>query len=966
MVFSCDSLQKLARGLPAIAFFVVGGAGTASAEIDFNEAIRPLFNRHCVSCHGGVKKASGLSFLSREEALAEGKSGMRAIVPGKSGESHLLERVRSSDPDERMPPPEHGPALSQIEVATLKQWIDEGASWRDHWAFEAPVRPAVPEVSDPDWCQSPVDRFVMRRLDEESLAPNERAQKSALLRRACFDLTGLPPTLDQLDRFLRNDRPDAFASMVQEFLNSAGFGERWAAMWLDLARYADSEGLGVDSRRETWAYRDWVIESFRRNKPFDEFVIEQLAGDQLPHPSTEQLVATAFHRQTQSNGEGGTDDEEFRLAAVMDRTSTTWEVFQGLTFGCVQCHSHPYDPIKNEEYYQFLAFFNNSADADLGDHWPKLRVPLDRSSYGQEAKLRGRIGSLREELTAEVRRRVSETEWRKLESSQVKASSEGNGVRLLDTEEGLEFHSVGNIAAGTRYDFEIRVPADMQSVTALRVDLMPVDEGAARHTPEWGGVLSRIELEMRLGGEEEFKPVELARVLGDEAEPVMNPNESLKKGSGGFGAMSKIFQRRSCVLLPVEPVSLRKGGVLRLRLKHELQALGAFPLVTQRGSLSLSDAEHWTAFNGTGHWENLRTELTEAEKAYRDIPATTVPVMRDRPAHLQRENRLFERGNWLEKGAVVEPGVPAFLPPLPPEAPRNRLALAKWLVSEENPLTARVAVNRFWEQLFGYGIVMTLEDLGSAGEKPSHPELLDWLAVYFRDDLQWDVKELLRTIVLSSTYQQEARASAAMHERDPLNRLMARGPRRRLKAEMIRDAALSVGGLLSKKQFGPPVRPPLPGGVWKPFSNDPWKTDEDDDRFRRAVYVYWKRSIPFPSLVTFDAPSRELCNQRRLPSNTPLQALVTLNDPVFVEAANALAERMREHDSSLVEQLRYGHRLCTSRFPEDARLREMLDLYAQLENTYEREKVKDVPDIEIAALRAVASVLLNLDESLSK
>ncbi|MEZ5326837.1 MAG: PSD1 and planctomycete cytochrome C domain-containing protein [Verrucomicrobiales bacterium] len=941
-------------------------ARTEAGKIQFNEDIRPVLNKHCVSCHGGVKKAGNLSFLARHSALAKGKSGLHAIIPGDAANSHILERIVSPDPDEHMPPVEHGPALSAEEVATLRQWIAEGAEWQNHWAFEPPLSAAPPDVSDPGWCQTPIDQFVLHRLDEEGLKPSPQADNATLLRRLCFDLTGLPPTIEQLDRFLADTRKDAFANAVDELLDAPEFGERWAAMWLDLARYADSEGLGVDSRRDTWAYRDWVIDAFNRNLPFDQFTIEQLAGDLLPDPTIDQLVATAFHRQTQSNGEGGTDDEEFRVAAVLDRTSTTWEAFQGVTFGCVQCHSHPYDPIANDEFYKFTAFFNNTADADLGDHWPQLRVPKDRSDYAKAKQLRDHAALVSEELTAEARRRMAQTAWISPAAESISATSSGNGVRIVANGGTSEFIAEGNIAAGTEYTFEFSPPTNLESLTALRIEQMPVDEAKARHTPEWGGILSRITLKVKAPGAQEFVPVGLAEVVGDEADPVYDPNDSLKKGGSGFGAMSKIFRRRTCVVLPTQPLKLEKGAVLQLKLQHDIQALGAFPLVTKRGAFSITDDEQWTEFAGSSEWNELRQELTEARRKLRDIPASTVPVMQERPLHLQRETRIFNRGNWLEKGDVVSADVPAFLPPLPKDAPKDRLALARWLVSKDNPLTARVAVNRFWEQLFGYGIVLTLEDFGAAGEKPSHPELLDWLAIHFRDDLQWNVKALLRDIVTSAVYQQTAAAGEELHERDPQNRLLARGPRKRVNAEMVRDFALTASGQLTRKQHGSPVRPPIPDGVWKPFANDPWKTEKDVERYRRSIYVYWKRSIPFPSFATFDAPSRELCNQRRLPSNTPLQALVTLNDPVFVEAANALADRMAAHSPDLAQQLRLGYRVCTSHELDAARMAQLMKLHDRLLQTYRADKPEGIADYDKAALQSLATVLLNLDESLTK
>ena len=722
--------------------------------MEFNRDIRPVLNRRCLSCHGGVKRASGLGLRFREEALAPARSGRRAVVPGRPEESEILARVGHEDPGERMPP--EGEPLSGVEIERLTEWIRGGAEWGVHWAYVAPRAGEIPGVEDPGWERDPLDRFVLARLEREGLEPAPPADPAVWLRRVSLDLTGLPPSPAELEEFLADASEAGRERVVDGYLESPHFGERWAAMWLDLARYADTKGYEKDGGRTIWRYRDWLVEAFNRDMPYDRFTVEQMAGDLLARASDEQRIATAFHRNTMTNDEGGTDDEEFRVAAVIDRVNTTFEVWMGTTLSCAQCHDHPYDPFEQHEYYEFMAFLNNTADADHPSEQPTLETysPPDRQRRKELLEQRAAAEEAPRRTTAET--------------------------------------------------------------LALAAELAAIEEGLAA----------------------------------------------------------------------LRPVS--------------------------------------------------------------------TPVLSEIPPTEARVTRVFDRGNWLAPLEEVAPGVPAALPPFGNDRPLDRLGLAQWMVDPGHPLTARVAVNRFWEQLFGVGLVETLEDFGTQGEAPSHPRLLDWLAVRFMNDQHWSVKQFLRAVVLSATYGQSSAVTPEKLERDPRNRLLARGPRFRLSAEQVRDVALSASGLLNPALYGPSVMPVQPDGIWQSvYSGETWETSEGGDRYRRGVYTYWKRTSPYPSMVTFDAPTREFCVSRRIRTNTPLQALITFNDPVYVEAAEALASRMEaEGGPTLEDRIRYGFRLVQARAPHPADVEELVLLHAYSPGT--------------EGLSLVAAALLNLDSTLTK
>lgn len=817
-------------------------------EVSYNADVRPIFNERCLACHGGVKAEADFSLLFREEALDTTRSGRYAIVPGRPDESELIRRVSHSDPNERMPP--EGAPLTEEEIETLEAWIDQGAAWERHWAYLPPDEPPLPEVSDPEWPENGIDHFVRAQLDEEGLEPTPEAECRPLIRRVSLDLVGLPPTPEEAEAFCRDDAPDAYERLVDRLLAAPGFGERWAAMWLDLARYADTKGYEKDPHRTIWRYRDWVIRAFNDDMPFDRFTVEQLAGDLLPDPNTEQLLATAFHRNTMTNTEGGTRNEEFRVAAVIDRLNTTWEVWQGTTMECVQCHSHPYDPFRHQEFYKLYAFFNNTEDADRDDDRPRLPV-FEEDDRVQGERLRAEIATLQSRIDSLLRTPAMEEKRRQWEETVRRALASSNDDVTLAPEE---------------------FPA-------------PGDEKTRVLT-----VINRPEEERALSEQDHVIEV--------------------------FGRMAP------------------EAAPLRETLAAKKEALAALNPV-------------YTA------------------------------ILKELPSDHSRTTRVFERGNWRVHGEEVQRDIPGSMNGFAEAVPKNRLGLARWLVSEDNPLTARVTVNRFWAQLFGTGLVETLGDFGTQGAQPSHPHLLDWMAVRLATDHAWSVKALLKEIVMSATYRQSSRATPVLRERDPRNRLLARGPRVRLSAEQVRDQALSVSGLLSDKMYGPSVMPYQPEGVWNTvYSNEKWELSDGEDRYRRAVYTYWKRTSPYPAMTTFDAPSRETVVSRRVRTNTPLQALVTMNDPAYVEAARALAEYMVEQDGTVDTQLAAGYERALLEAPDAATRSELHRLYDEALDVYREhpEKaeqltavgVREAADAETAALTVVANAVMNTDAFIMK
>jgi mono/diheme cytochrome c family protein len=966
-------------------------------RVDFNRDIRPIFNSHCMACHGGVKQAGGVSFSYREQVVGKAKSGRPIVVPGSPRASELMVRITSSDPEVRMPL--HGQALPPAQIALLRDWIEQGAPWENYWAFVAPKPQALPVVRQQAWVRRPLDRFILARLEKESLSPSPEADKAALLRRVSLDLTGMPPTPAELAAFLADSSKDAYEKQVDRLLASPRYGERWASTWLDLARYGDSKGFEKDHSRPVWPYRDWVIDALNKNLPYDQFVIKQLAGDLLPNSSFEDRIASSFHRQTAANDEGGTDDEEFRLQAVMDRVSTTWSVLNGVTMNCVQCHSHPYDPIRHTDYYKSLAFFNTSRDADIAfdasltDDWPVMEVPRDKALYGEVDRLQREAETLRNAVVNASRQAESGAAWKVLpiKSGTVSATlaleralalPENQGekrqhqlradlAQAKAPRAGFRLHDGMAEQTGTvpmNSVFEFTAAADLPQLAALRLEVPPADPAKARHSPEKGFVANRIDAWLVQGDKTEkiafrlLAPDSMADIEGNIRRMLRNagkpgPVMARLAETSGFMADPGLFHTKWVVAVPAVPLTLERGAVLKLQLTHG-ELINAASSAVPRLRVSASIDPRWTALAQSPDIERQFARLEKIERRLKEIPSVPLPVMMEQASYERRPTLEFERGSFLNQiGPDLGMDTPSLFPKFPGNAPRNRLTFARWFFAPGQPLTARVEVNRTWEQLFGTGIVETLEDFGSAGEMPSHPELLDWLALHFQNDLHWDTKALLRELVTSATYRQSAKTTPALLAKDPRNRLLAHGPQQRLTAEMIRDQALLASGLLNPAMGGPPVMPEQPKDVWNVVANNPerWTDSTGVDRNRRAIYTYIKRTAIYPSFITFDAADRQLSTPRRIPTNTPLQALVTLNDPVYQRAAEALAARMIKEapQSGLDAQLNFGARCVLSRDLAPEELATLRGLYGKFGNAS-------------GGLTAVASALLNLDAALTR
>ncbi len=948
---SCGLILVRCWLLPSAVSIAVCAAARADESVDFNRDIRPILAQRCFRCHGPDEEEvkAGLRLDLRERAVMELDGGHSAIDLSTPDESQLLVRVNSTDEDLRMPPAEAGAPLSQRQRDLLRSWIKQGAPYLKHWSLIAPKAAPLPKVSNPDWISNGIDAFVLARLDSEHLLPSPRADRPTLARRLSIDLTGLPPTVEEVDSFVQDQRPDYYSRYVDYLLAKPAYGERWARVWLDQARYADSAGYASDPLRTIWRYRDWVIDAFNKNMPFDQFTIEQIAGDLLPNPSESQILATAFHRNTMTNSEGGTDDEEFRTAAVVDRVNTTMTVWMGTTMACAQCHTHKYDPITQEEYFRFFAVFNNTEDADRADEHPVL-TEFSSQEIAERENLEQQIAKLK--LKSAERSAKSKSKHAisgPLLTRYIRVELPGKQV-YLSLAEVQAFANDKNVALNGK---ATQVSTGFNGVAHLAIDgntngdyfqAKSTTSTQAASDPWW-------EVELK-------EPHTLDKVV------IWNRTDS------GVGKRLKEFrvvgldERRRPLWMRTSLATPTPDLTLHLPRTSE-----------QLSSIQKSELREYESVTLTSKINRLKKQLA-------DIGGITTPIMRELPINKQRKTHVHIRGNFRQKGTEVTAGVPASLHSLPDDVQANRLTIARWLVDNENPLTARVVVNRYWEQMFGTGIVETTEDFGVSGELPSHPQLLDYLA----DGLMshdWDLKWLLREIVTSSTYQQSSRVSEDLVARDPRNRLLARGPRFRLSAEIIRDQALAVSGLLSSKMFGPAVRPPRPNlGLRAAFGElTDWQTSTGEDKYRRGLYTLWRRTTPYPSMTTFDAPSREVCTVRRIRTNTPLQALVTLNDPVFVEAAQALARRMtQEGGDNARSRITYGIKVCLARTPEEAELERLLTLFGRCLVEY-RERTEDAQEMatsllgpapqdadisELAAYTVVANVLLNLDETLAR
>ena len=903
-----------------IAALLTSWLGLFEKQIDYNADVKPILNKNCMGCHGGVKKAGNVSFLFEEEMLQPGKSGKRPVVRGDANASEMIRRILTDDPDERMP--RKGPGLTDDEVSTLKKWINQGAKWGNHWSYERVERPEIPSSGgfwswlglggkDADWPKNEIDHFVLKKLKEKDLSPASEADRATLIRRVSLDLIGLPPTPKEVRAFMEDKSDNAYEKVVDRLLASPAYGERWAAMWMDLARYADTKGYERDGGRSIWRYRDYVIKAFNEDKPFSQFTVEQLAGDLLPSgsdglPTDEQLVATGFHRNTMNNDEGGTVDEEFRVAAQIDRVNTTWEVWQGTTFGCVQCHSHPYDPIPHDDYYKYMAYFNNTRDEDVASETPTLRF-----YEGEDSARVARVEAWVKQHDPAQARQVTQF------------------IRVMEPK--INSHDFDEYVNSSLLDAKYYGGGDKGSARVKSVPLTGKNRLVMNYSTSAVPAAMTIRLDSLRG-------------------PVLN-NLKLTKGD-------------TVLVVPLPEIK----GTHSLYFAFDLPENPKLFVVIK-----------WIAFQQALPGENAPGYQSVVEDYARVLKsrAESTPILWEGKDFLARKTHVFERGNWLVHGKEVQPAVPAAFGKMPKgKQPANRLELARWIVSRDNPLTARVMVNRLWEQLFGLGIVETVEDFGSQGSEPTHRQLLDWLAVAYIEDYGWSNKKLLKEMVTSATYRQSSETDKNKQEKDPYNYWLARGPRVRLSAEQVRDQALAVSGLLADKMYGPSVMPPQPEGIWlSPYDGSKWKESEGEDRYRRGLYTYWKRTAPYPSMTTFDAPSREFCQSRRIRTNTPLQALVTMNDPVYLESAQRLAEYMQRKGKTPEQQLQEGYRKLTYQPIKPKSLGVMLNVYNQALREY-RQKPNEIDSLltydarrkspELAALTVSANVLLNLDEVVTK
>ena len=961
--------------------------------------------------------------LDSSKALAGGLSG-KVILAGKSAESLLVKMIGGQIEGKRMPMT--GDPLTDEQVGLIRRWIDDGAAWpedsvaaaepeKKHWAYVPPVRPSLPEVKNKSWAHNSIDLFVLSRLEKENLQPSPETDRARLIRRVSLDLIGLPPSIEEVDAFVADKNPDAYEKLLERLLASRHYGERWARHWLDLARYADSHGYESDPLRSMWKYREWVIEAFNRNLPFDQFTVEQLAGDMLPNPTLDQKIASGFNRNTMINMEGGVDAEETRIESVVDRTNTTATIWLGSTLACAQCHNHKYDPLSQKDYYRFLAFFNNTEDGLERNEKPEIEVLTPAESakrdaiHAEIAKLETVLSTQTSELDEAQRtweRQVDArpVEWVVLRPTGVLSAGGATLKVLPDSSILVEGPNPENDS------YTIVAQTSLKTIAGMRLDVISDSNlpgnGPGRDT-DGTFVLSRIEAQVSpKGAPRTVQPVTWKRAEAEQSAPSFSIQGLVdSKGSTGWSIdkpKAGQLDQVSAFFEADDGAGFEQGTALTITLsnrsKKKTANLGRFRLsvTSSKNPVALPDSVRTILALApdrrsidqqsqlAAYYRSIAPQLGDLRKRIADLRSSepkAVKTMAMQERKDPRTTHVHVRGSFLNKGEPVTAGVPALFPSLPEEQPANRLSLARWLVSERNPLAARVTVNRIWEQFFGRGLVATSEDFGTQGEPPSHPELLDWLATELVAK-RWDVKAMQRLIVSSATYRQSSSVTPELNQRDPYNRLLARGPRFRLEAEAIRDVALRASGLLSEKIGGPSVFPPQPEGIWtQHYSQEKWTPSQGEDRYRRGIYTFWRRTSAYPSFFTFDAPSRESCTARRPRTNTPLQALTTLNDPAFFEAAQHLALRIvKEGGSDPKSKLVRGFRLCLTRQPEAAELKQLLSYWTQQADRFKqgvnaKEALNLVSDLpwpegipvwEEAAWTLVANVLLNLDETITK
>jgi len=986
--------------------------------VNFAREILPILSDNCFTCHGPDEKARKGKLRLDTQAGAFRKDDP-VIVPGKGGESELVKRVSSKDPEEMMPPPKSKRTLKPEQIELLSRWIDQGAPWGKHWAFEAPVRPEPPTPANKAWTKNAIDQFILARLEKEGLKPSPEASKETLIRRVTLDLTGLPPTPAEVDAFLADTAPDAYEKIVDRLLASPRYGERMAWDWLDAARYADTNGYQGDGERTMWPWRDWVVKALNDNMHYDQFTIQQLAGDLLPNATLEQKIATGFNRNHMINGEGGRIGAENRVDYVMDQTETTSTVWLGVTMTCCRCHDHKYDPFLQKDYYSLFAFFNNSPVTGDGGNGKTAPV-VDFTNPEQETKvaeLKAKEDAANKEYDAlEKSIKAAQPEW---EKTVVSASSDGKpaeikwiplvpdelfsdgGATLTKTDDGAILVSG---ASPAKDSFVVNIKSKLIGITAFKLEALP-DKSFVNNGPGRADNGNFVMSELKLQGS--GKPVDLAAISADfeqQGFPIANTVDG--NGGTGWAIMPQFGKVHTAIYEARNQVGYGNGDTLlafrlEFQTQHVQHVLGKFRLSATTDNRTLlrpmpenvrtalgvapekrSDAQkkELTEFYLNTHAGLASAKQTrEAAKKARENYSNTVARVMVMADGKTRDTFVLVRGAYDKPTDKVTSNTPSPLPPLPADAPKNRLGLAQWLMSPAQPLTSRVTVNRIWQSFFGIGIVKTSEDFGVQGERPVHPELLDWLATeYIR--LNWDTKALNKLIVTSATYRQASKTTKELTERDPQNRLLAHGPRYRLPSWMLRDQALAVSGLLVDKMGGPSVKPYQPSGLWEEatFGTISYKQDHGEALYRRSLYIFWRRILG--PTVFFDNAARQTCSVKPYLTNTPLQALTTLNDITYVEAARNLAQRVIEATPAPDARIELAFRLATSRKPSTAEREILLNRLAILQKTYaadaaEAEKLLKVGEskrdekidaVEHAAYTGLCSLILNLDETVTK
>lgn len=1011
-------------------------------KIQFNRDIRPIVSENCFACHGPdkSKRKADLRLDMENGGAFVAHKGNFPLVAGNVEKSELFRRITAKSADDLMPPPDSDKKLSARQIEIIRRWIQQGAAWQPLWSFIPPHRSELPEVKDAKWCRNPIDRFILARLEAEHLSPSPEADKPTLIRRLYFDLLGLPPTPQQVDEFVNDKSADAYDKVVDQLLANPHYGERMALDWLDAARFADTHGYHIDAGRDMTAWREWVIDAFNHDMPYDQFTTKQLAGDLLPHSTVEDKIASGFCRNNMVNFEGGAIPEEYHAAYIIDRVNTVSTVWLGLTMGCCQCHDHKFDPISQKEYYQMYAFFNhvpeNGLDGQKGNAVPFIKTPtplqkqkLDEIATGiqkTEAELLApspEIDAAQAEWEKEAPSKDQQITWNPLEPSSMKSAG---GATLASQPDKSILVSGINPASDS---YTIVAPVDLSSVTAIRLEALPDEHlnGKGPGRSENGNmVLTGVRMKVEpADGHSKPMPVKFRAATADFSQdkyPISDVIAAKRKAGWGIYPevgkahtaqfqVDKVITGDSGLVLTItldfrSQFAGHQAGHFRLSATAAKNPLGTDPvspeitkiLATASGSRSPEQQATLRKFyreNVSSARADVKEQLTALRKEQDEAESTERTTMVMEEMSKPRDTFILLRGQYDQHGEKVSPDTPKSLPPMPAGAPHDRLGLAEWLTSPSHPLTARVAVNRYWQAFFGIGIVKTPGDFGSQGEEPSHPALLDWLACQYMDPTdpmtpKWDTKAMVRLIVTSATYRQTSMATPDLLARDPENRLLARGSRIRLPAEFIRDQALAISGLLDPEIGGRSVEPYQPPGLWEELMSrsdgakwtaQVYHQDHGKDLYRRTMYTFWKRTSPPPSLTTFDAPDRETCVVHRSITNTPLQALVLMNDPTYVEASRKLAERMmNEAGPDENSRICFAFQNATSREPRAQELAVLKKIYEAQLDVYRsdpaaatkllavgesaRDTKLDVP--ELAAWTTVASVILNLDETITR